>query len=93
MRWAQLCPGCFREGFVGGVTDQEMAEAEAVLPNELPSIGADQLAPHERRQPRRHLSLLGCQRLHGAAVEDLALDPYSSTRRSAGSSWLEPRRQ
>ena len=51
-----------------------MAEAEAVLAGELRPVGADQLLAHERGQARRHLRLLGCERLHGAAVEDLALD-------------------
>ena len=70
----QLRPGCFREGVVGGVADQEVAEAEAVLAGELWPVGADQLAPHERREARRHLRVLRCECLDGAAVEDLALD-------------------
>ena len=70
----QLGPGRFRERVVGGVADQQVAEAEAVLARELRLVGTDQLAAHERGQARRHLRLLRCERLHGAAVEDLALD-------------------
>ena len=71
-----------------------MAEAEAVLTGELWPVGADQLAPHERRQPWRHLRLLGCQCLHGAAVEDLALDRAALEHPPLGRVELvEPRRQ
>ncbi len=51
-----------------------MAEAEAVLARELRRVGTDQLPAHERGQARRDLGLLRPERLHGAAVEDLALD-------------------
>ena len=70
----QLRPGGFRERVVGGVADQQVAEAEAVLACELRLVGTDQLPADERGQARRHLRLLRCERLHGAAVEDLALD-------------------
>ena len=53
---------------------QEVAEAERVLAGEQRPVGPDQLLADERGQARRHLGLLGCERLHGAAVEDLALD-------------------
>ena len=51
-----------------------MAEAEAVLAGELRSIRPDQLLPDECGESRRHLGLLGRERLDGASVEDLALD-------------------
>ena len=70
----QLRPRRLGESVVGGIADQEVAEAEAVLTRELRGVGADQLAAHERGQPRRHLRLLRAERLDGAAVEDLALD-------------------
>ena len=70
----QLRPGGFGEGVVGGVADQQVAEAEAVLACELRLVGSDQLPADERGQAWRHLRLLRCERLHGAAVEDLALD-------------------
>ncbi len=79
-----LQPGCealvelgarrFRERLVGGVTDQEVAEAEAVLACELRPVRPDQLLADERGEVRRHLGLVGCERLDGAAMEDLALD-------------------
>ena len=65
------------EGVVGGVADQQVAEAVAVVARELGAVGADQLAAHEPGQPGRHLRLLGGERLHGAAMEDLALDGAS----------------
>ena len=87
-------PGRFREGVVGGVADQEVAEAEAVLAGELWPVGADQFAPHERCEARRHLRLLRGQRLYGAAVEDLAFDRAALEHPSLGRVELvEPRRQ
>ena len=79
-----LQPGCealvevragrLRERLVGRVADQQVAEAEAVLARELRPVRPDQLLAHERGQARRHLGLLGRERLHGTPVEDLALD-------------------
>ena len=79
-----LQPGCealvevgagrLRQRVVGGVADQQVAEAEAVLAGELRPVRPDQLLADERGQARRHLGLVGCERLDGAAVEDLALD-------------------
>ena len=90
----QLGPDRFGEGVVGGVADQEVAEAEAVLTGELRPVGADQLAPHERREAWRDLRLLRCQRLDGAAVEDLALDRAALEHPPLGRVELvEPRRQ
>ena len=45
----------FRERVVGGVADQQVAEAEAVLARELRPVGTDQLPADERGQARRHL--------------------------------------
>jgi hypothetical protein len=70
----QVGPGRLPERVVGAVADQEVAKAVAVLAHELGGVGADQLAAGERREPRRQPGLLRCQRLHGPAVEDLALD-------------------
>ena len=65
------------ERVVGGIADQQMAEAVAVVAGELGAVGADELVAHERGEPGRDLRLLGRQRLHGAAMEDLALDRAS----------------
>ncbi len=62
------------EGVVGGVADQQMAEAIAVVAGDLSAVGTDELTPHECREPGRDLRLFGSERLHAAAVEDLALD-------------------
>ena len=70
----QLGAGRFRQCVVGGVADQQVAEAEAVLAGELGLVGPDQLLAHERGQARSHLGLGRGERLDGAAVEDLALD-------------------
>jgi hypothetical protein len=51
-----------------------VAETEGILAGELGPVRADQRLANERGQPRRHLRLLGCERLHGALVEDLSLD-------------------
>ena len=76
--------GRLRQRLVGGVADQQVAEAEAVLARELRPVRPDQLLAHERGQARRHLGLLGCERLHGAAVEDLALDRAALEHASLG---------
>ena len=70
----QVCANGLREGVVGGVADEQVAEAEAVLAGELRSFGADQLVPDERCESWQHVGLVRGERLHGAAVEDLALD-------------------
>ena len=62
------------EGVVGGVADQQVAEAVAVVARELGAVGPDELVAHERGEPGRDLRLLGGERLDGAAVEDLTLD-------------------
>ena len=63
-----------RQRVVGRIADQEVPEAEGILASELRPVRADQRLAYERGQPRRHLGLVGCERLHGAAVEDLAFD-------------------
>ena len=63
----------FRKRVVGGVADQQVTEAVAVVAGELSVVRADELPPDESREPGRDPRLLGAERLHGAAVEDLAL--------------------
>ena len=70
----QVGADCLRERVVGGVADQQVTEAEAVVAGELGAVGSDQLPANERGEPGRDLGLLGRERLHGPAVEDLALD-------------------
>ena len=73
----EVCAGGLGQRVVGGVADQDVAEAEPVFADELGPVGPDQLLAHERSEARGYLGLLGCERLHGAAVEDLALDRAS----------------
>jgi hypothetical protein len=61
------------QGVVGGVSEQQVVEAEGVLSRELGLVRADQALAHERGQPRRHLPV-GGERVDRSAVEDLALD-------------------
>ncbi len=70
----QLGAGRLGQRVVSGVADQQVAEAEAVLAYEVGLVRPDQLLAHERGQARSHVGLVGCERLHGAAVEDLTLD-------------------
>ena len=74
----QLGPHALGQGLVGGVADQQVAEAEAVLALELGPVGTDELAPDERRESRRHLWLRRCEHLNRPAMEELALDRTSS---------------
>ena len=70
----QFGAGRLRERVVGGVADQEVAEAVCVLAAAARPVGTDEIAPHERREARCHLVLLRCERLHRAAVEELPFD-------------------
>ena len=69
----QIGPDALRQRVVGRVSEQEMVKAERFLTRKLRLVGADQPLARERGQPRHHLPV-GRERLHGAAVEDLALD-------------------
>ena len=69
----QFGSGGLGQGVVGGVADQQVAEAEGVVSGELGPVGADQLLAHERGQARCHLAVVR-EGLDGAAVEDLPLD-------------------
>ena len=70
----QLCPLRLRQGLVGGVAHEEMAEAERILSGEQRPVRADQLLANERGQLGREPRLLGRERLDDAVVEHLALD-------------------
>ena len=70
----QLCTCRLREPVVRRVADQEMAEPEGVVAGQLCPIGPDELLPDERHQLRRHVLLVGLERLDATAVEDLPLD-------------------
>jgi len=81
---ALLQPGCeafvefrarrLRQPVVGRISDQEVAEAEAVLTGELRSVRPNQPPADERSEVRGQLGLRGSKRLDGASMEDLALD-------------------
>ena len=75
-RLVELGPGPLGERVVGGVADQEVAEAERLLVGVGRLVGPDHLLAHEREEVSGHVVPLGGGRelLHGAAVEDLALD-------------------
>ena len=64
----------FGERVIGGIANQEMPKAKAVIPRDLRLVRPDELLSHERGQPRRDLVLFGRKRLHGAAVEHLAFN-------------------
>ena len=49
----------FRQRFVRSVADEQVAEADAVLADELWLIGSDQSFAHEGSEVRRHLGLVG----------------------------------
>ena len=81
-------PGSLRERVVGGVADQQVAEAEAVLAGELRPVGADQLAADKRSERGRDLRLSGASAWTAPRWKiSPSTEPRSSTRRSAGSSW------
>ena len=83
-----------RERVVGGVSNQQVAEAIAVLAGDLSAVGTHELAPDECGEPGRDLRLFGSERLDAAAVEDLALDGAALEHPALGLVELvEPRRQ
>src|SRR5207342_493954 len=63
-----------RERVVGGVSNEQVAEAIAVLAGDLSAVGTHELAPDECRQPGRDLRLFGNERLDAAPVKEFALD-------------------
>ena len=70
----QLCSGRLRQRVVGRVPDQQVAEAVGVLAGKLRLVGPDELLADQAVQARLHLRLFGSESLHGATVEDSALD-------------------
>ena len=79
---------------VGGVADQQVAEAVAVVAGNQSTVGTHELAPDECGEPGRDLRLLGSERLHAAAVEDLAFDGAALEHPALGLVELvEPRRE
>jgi hypothetical protein len=70
----QVSPHRLRKRVVGSVADQQVAEAETVVADDLRPVGPDQLLADERSQAGSHVSFLGCECLDGSTVEDFALD-------------------
>jgi hypothetical protein len=79
----QLRAGRLREGFVGGVANQDVAEAEGILRRELRLVGPDQLLADEGGEMGRNLTVLR-KRLDGAPVEGLALDRTALEHKALG---------
>ena len=71
----ELRPLLFRQGFVGGVADEQVPEAECVLTGKGCRLRADQLLAHECRKlrPDPFPQLVRRELADGATVEDLAL--------------------
>ena len=80
----QLRARRFPEPFIGGIANQQVAKAEAVVTDDLRPLRTDQLLTDEAGEPRRHLLLLGCERLYRTAVKDLALDRTALEHPSLG---------
>ena len=64
----------FGERLVRSVAEEEVAEAEAVVAGDERLVRSNDLLADECGQARSDLGVVGCDRLDGAAVEDLALD-------------------
>src|SRR5207244_13591750 len=79
---------------VGGVADQQMAEAVGVLAHELRLVRADELFAHKPGQPAFDVCFLWRERLHCATVEDAAFDRATLEYAALGRLELvEPRRE
>ena len=74
--FVELGSGLLGKRVVGGVADQEVAEAEGLLVGVGRLVGADHLLPDEREEVGGNVVALGgrCQLADGAAMEDLTLD-------------------
>ena len=70
----QLGPRGLRQRVVSRVPDEQVPEAESVVPGKLRLVGPDELLPDERRQSAGHGRLVRREDGHGAAVEDATLD-------------------
>ena len=70
----QVGPGRLRERLIGGVADQEMAEAKGVFAGKLRPVRAKQLPPDERRREAPAAGHRRRERLDGTAVKDAPLD-------------------
>ncbi len=83
-----------RHGLVGGVADQEVPEAEGVLPHEFGAVGADELLACQGEEAGTHLCAehLRGERRHRPSVEDLPLHRASLDHRAfLGIQAVEPR--
>jgi hypothetical protein len=70
----EIRAGGLRQCLVDRIANQQVPEAEGILALEHRFVRPDQRLADECSQPRRHLGLVGCERLHGTPMEDLALD-------------------
>ena len=76
-----------RQSVVGGVADEQVAEAEAVLAGELRPVGADQLVPDERGESGSTSVSSGASACTAPRWKiSPSTAPRSSTERSCGSS-------
>jgi hypothetical protein len=92
--FVQLAAGRLRQRVVGGIPDQQVAETAGVLARELRLVRANELLAHQPGQPELDVSLVRCERLHRAPVEDPALDRASLEHPALGRLELvEPRRE
>ena len=85
----ELGAGCLGERVVGGVADQEVAEAVGIADRQLRPVGPDELLAHERRQlalDRRRLARRA-PRPRPSETARPSTEPRSSTERSDCSSW------
>ncbi|HAL25702.1 MAG TPA: hypothetical protein DCP25_03050 [Chloroflexi bacterium] len=70
----QRCARRLRQPVVGGVPDQQVTKPVRVVAGQRRTSRPHELLPYECHQAGVDLELLGPEREHGAAVEDLALD-------------------
>ena len=77
-----------RQRVVGGVSDQQVAEAEGVFRGNLRRVGADQALPDEGGEARRHIGRLSESAWTAPRWKTSpSIAPRSSTERSSLSSW------
>ena len=86
----------FGQRIVGGIPNQDVAEAEGILSGERRPVRKDELLAHERLEALvdSTMQLLVGKRLNGSPVEDRALDRAALDREPLALAQLvEPRRE
>jgi len=80
----EVGPSRFRQGVVGGITDEEVAEAVRVVAGQLSAVGPNELLTDERDEPLVDGSVAVGERSDRSAVKGASLDGTALEHRALG---------